>query len=107
MVGIIESELTMALTITRQADVYRLWLDEDLRQCFDAHAQLGWLCTLVAAAENGVTVWGVRMQLNGSKLPVVAATLDDVIVSDGSTIEVLTLADFNKANPGNKITKGK
>lgn len=95
----------MALTIQRTATVYRLWDNDDLRDCFEAHAGQGWSCSLVCAKDAGHVVWAVRLQ-NGELRQVVAADLDQVVVSDGITAEALSVADYNTANPDNQIEDG-
>lgn len=92
----------MPLTIQRSATVYRLWEDSDMRECFADHALTGWVCSLVCAKENDATVWAVRLQ-NADLRQIVSASVGDVIVSDGVTVQALTVADYNTANPDNQI----
>jgi len=94
----------MPLTINRPVSVYQLSDNDDLRACFEALAAAGWLCSLVA--HDDPVVWDVRLQHNANRSQV-QATLDDVIVTDGSSVEVQSVDKFNVANPGNKIGKVK
>lgn len=95
----------MPLTITRTASVYRLWDDADIRECFAVHADAGWVCSLVCAKENDTVVWAVRLQHSESR-QLISASVDDVVVSDGVTVQALTVADYNTANPDNVIEEG-
>jgi len=96
----------MPLTINRPAKVYRLWLEADRDDCFTDHADKGWICTYVVAKVDGEVTRAVRMQLDGSKLPVLSATLDDVVVSDGVTVEVQDLDGYNSAaGHANRISR--
>lgn len=92
----------MPVTITRTAEVYRLWDDSDVRALFDSHAQAGWLCTLSAFTEDGVVVWQVQLQLSALR-QLITAGLADVIVSDTVTVQAMSLADYNAANPDHVI----
>jgi len=92
----------MPLTISRQVNVYQLWSDADLRECFEGLAVAGWLCSL--AATGNPAVWSVQLQHNTNRIQV-SATLDDLIVSDGVSVEVQTVEAFNAANPGNPIVR--
>lgn len=92
----------MPVTITRTAEVYRLWDDADLRALFDSHAQAGWLCTLNCFLETDSVVWQVQLQLSAAR-QLVTAGLADVIVSDGVTVQSMSLTDYNAANPDHAI----
>jgi len=85
--------------ISRPVSVFRLWDNDDLRACFESLASSGWLCSLACAGQ-----WSVQLQHNTNRLQA-TATLDDVIVSDGVSVEVQTVAAFNAANPGNQIVR--
>ena len=95
----------MPLTIQRSATVYRLWDENDLRECFGVHAETGWVCSLVCAKENDTVVWAVRLQHSESR-QLISAAVDDVVVSDGVTVQALTVAAYNTANPDNVIEEG-
>lgn len=95
----------MPLQIQRTATVYRMWNDSDLRECFAVHADAGWVSSLVCAKDGASLVWGVRLQ-NADLRQQVAATLDDVVVSDGVTVQAFTVAAYNDANPDNLIEVG-
>ena len=93
----------MAITFQRTATAYRLWLDADLRELFAVHAAAGWSSMLVCHNEKGAGVeWSVTMQQRG-KREVVNAKLTDVVVSDLATVEVQTVARFNRQHPNNRI----
>lgn len=92
----------MPVTITRTAEVYRLWDDTDLRALFDSHAQAGWLCTLSAFPQDSVVVWQVQLQLSSNRQLVIGG-LADVIVSDTVTVQAMSLAEYNAANPDHAI----
>jgi hypothetical protein len=89
--------------ISRPVSVYRLWDNDDLRDCFEALAVSGWLCSLAASGDP--VVWSVQFQHNTNRLQA-SASLDDVVVSDGLSVEVQTVDEFNAANPGNEIVRG-
>lgn len=93
----------MPIQVNKPVTVYRLFDDTDLRDCFTALAESGWLCSLVA--EPGV-VWSVRLQHNKNRVQV-SADPDGVLVWDGVTPVAQSVADFNTDNPGNRIVKGK
>lgn len=88
----------MALTITRTATVYRLWDNDDLRELFTLHADVGWVCSLVCSADG----WGVRLQ-NASTRQLISAVLGDVVVSDLVTVESQSVAVYNVAHPDDMI----
>jgi type VI protein secretion system component VasK len=92
----------MPITISRPVSVYRLWDNDDLRECFEALAVGGWLCSLAAAGSP--VVWTVQFQHNTNRLQA-TATLDDLLVSDGVSVEVQSVDAFNAANPGNEIVR--
>ena len=93
----------MAITFQRTATVYRLWVDADLRELFEVHAAAGWSSMLVCHNEKGAGVeWAVTMQQRG-KREVLTAALTDVVVSDLATVEVQTVARFNRAHPDDQI----
>jgi hypothetical protein len=92
----------MPITISRPVSVYRLWDNDDLRDCFEASAVAGWLCSL--AATGSPVVWSVQLQHNTNRIQV-SATLDDLIVSDGVSVEVQSVDAFNAANPDNEIVR--
>jgi len=92
----------MPIQMTRPVTVYRLWDNDDLRECFEVLASQGWLCSL--AATGSPVVWSVQLQHNTNRIQL-TAQVDDVIVTDGVSVDVQTLADFNTANPGNQIVR--
>lgn len=94
----------MPLTITRTAQVYRLWDDDDLRTCFADHAEAGWTCSLICYKEETV-LWGVRLQHNDSRTLLAPAT-SDVVVSDLVTVQTMSLEEYNSAHPDNMIEVG-
>jgi len=91
----------MPILISRPVSVYQLWDNDDLRDCFEALAAAGWMCSLIAHDD----VWEVRLQHNASRTQT-QATLDDLIITDGLSTKVQTVAAFNVANPGNEIVRG-
>lgn len=95
----------MPLTIQRTATVYRLWDDADLRDCFTDHAELGWVGSLVCAKETDTVTWVVRLQ-HSELRQLISASLEDVVVSDGVTVQAQTVTDYNTANPDNQIEAG-
>ena len=92
----------MPIMISRPVSVFRLWDNDDLRDCFESLTVSGWLCSL--AANGDPVVWSVQLQHNTNRLQA-SATLDDLIVSDGVSVEVQTVAAFNAANPGHEIVR--
>lgn len=94
----------MPIQINKPVTVYRLDDNTDLRECFTVLAAAGWLCNL--SADGDPVVWSVLLQHNKKRQQVSAST-DDVVVWDGATPIVQTLADYNAENPGNRIVKGK
>jgi len=92
----------MPINISRPVSVYLLWDNTDLRDCFEDLAAAGWLCSL--AATGSPVVWSVQLQHNTNRIQV-SASLDDLIVSDGVSVEVQSVAAFNAANPGNEIVR--
>ena len=92
----------MPIMISRPVSVFRLWDNDDLRDCFESLTVSGWLCSL--AANGDPVVWSVQLQHNTNRLQA-SATLDDLIVTDGVSVEVQTLSAFNAANPGNQIVR--
>ena len=94
----------MPIEISRPVTVYRLDDNTDLRQCFTALAGQGWVGSLTC--DGDPVAWSVLLQHNKKRQQVSAST-DDVVVWDGATPIVQTLADYNAENPGNRIVKGK
>ena len=92
----------MPIMISRPVSVFRLWDNDDLRDCFESLAVAGWLCSL--AADGDPVVWSVQLQHNTNRIQV-SATLDDLIVTDGVSVEVQTVVAFNAANPGHEIVR--
>jgi len=92
----------MPIQISRPVTVYRLWDNDDPRESFAVLAASGWLCSL--AATSSPVVWSVQLQHNTNRIQL-AAQVDDVIVTDGISVDVQTLADFNAANPDNEIVR--
>jgi hypothetical protein len=92
------------LQIQRIATVYRLWDDDELRQCFSDHAAVGWACTLVCF-NDGQEKWEIRLQHNEQK-QLLSGDLDGVVVSDMVTVEVMSLMAYNLAHPDNVIGEG-
>ncbi len=92
----------MPITISRPVSVFRLWDNDDLRDCFEVLTVSGWLCSLAAAGDP--VVWSVQLQHNTNRIQA-SASLDDLIVSDGVSVEVQTLSAFNTANPGSQIVR--
>jgi len=94
----------MPIQMARPVTVYRLWDNDDLRECFEVLAGQGWLCSL--AADGNPVNWSVQLQHNKRREQVTAA-VDDVLVWDGAVPQTQTVADFNAAaQPGDRITKG-
>lgn len=98
----------MPLQINRPVTVYRLWNMDDVRECFSVHAEAGWLCSLVCYPDEDRrgklkkpdVQWGVRLQ---QKRTQIAATLDQVLLSDLTTVTVMSLADYNAEYPDDQI----
>lgn len=88
----------MPIQIQRVANVYQLSDNTDLRTCFEDLGAAGWVCSLICSADG----WVVRLQHNEKK-QLIPATLSDVVVSDGVTVEATSVADYNTANPDNQI----
>jgi len=94
----------MPIQISKPVTVYRLWDNDDLRAVFAALAQAGWLCSL--AASNDPVEWVVHLQHNTRRVQV-SASVDDVLVWDGTTVVTETVDEFNAAaDPADRITKG-
>ena len=92
----------MPITISRLASVYRLWDNDDLRECFADHAAVGWVCSLAAYREGDTVVWSVGLQNNASRVQLTAG-LGDVVVSDLVTVEALSVAVYNAAHPDDMV----
>lgn len=98
----------MPIEINRPVTVYRMWDMDDVRQCFEAHAESGWLCSLVCYPDEDhkgkpktvTAVWGVRLQ---QKRTQIAATTDQVLLSDLTTVTAMNLADYNAEYPSDQI----
>ena len=95
----------MPIQMTRPVTVYRLWDNDDLRECFEVLASQGWLCSL--AADGNPVSWAVQLQHN-KKREQVTAVVDDVVVWDGVSPQTQTVAEFNAtAAPGDRIKGSK
>ena len=95
----------MPIQMTRPVTVYRLWDNDDLRECFEVLAAQGWLCSLVA--DGNPVVWRVHLQHNKRREQVTAA-IDDVVVWDGVSPQTHTVDEFNAAAaPGDRIKGSK
>ena len=90
--------------ISRPVSVFRLWDNDDLRECFADHAAVGWVCSLAAYRDGDTVVWSVGLQNNASRVQLTAG-LSDVVVSDLVTVVTQTVDEFNAANPGNEIVR--
>ena len=93
----------MALEITRTAKVYRLWLDAEMRECFEDLAADGWTCVLACSGKKNSTTVEWAVNLGRQRVNHVTSLLD-VVVSDGVTVEPSALRDFNRKYPDNRIT---
>lgn len=91
----------MPLQIQRTATVYQLDDDTDLQDCFGALAESGWVCSLVCTPDG----WSVRLQNNEQRI-LLTPERADVVVTDGVTVQTMTVEEYNTANPDNQIQDG-
>jgi len=88
--------------VMRPAKAYKLWDANDYKALEDDHAAVGWICARTSALVNGVANTTVLLQNNATE-KVKPADLGQVIVSDLTNVEVLTVADYNQLYPQNPI----
>lgn len=93
----------MPVDVTRPAKAYKLWDADDYKALEDDHAAVGWVCQRTAALVNGVVSTTVLLQNNATE-KVKPAELGQVIVSDLTNVEPLSVAAYNQLYPDSQIT---
>jgi len=91
--------------ITRTAEVYRLWVDTDLTDLFTSLALKGWSCQIACGLDGSDVKWVVGLSLPAERR-MVSASRTDVVISDGVTVETMTVAAFNADHPDELIEEG-
>lgn len=94
----------MPIQIQRTATVYRLWNTDDLWAVFADHFDAGWATTLIYCKADESAAPAFRLTLQHSETrQIKTAALDEVLVSDLVTVQVMTVAAYNAEHPETTI----
>lgn len=85
----------MPLQIQRAATVYRMWVNDDVKELCVTHAAAGWLVTQTWFQQGDDVIHGTSLQKTATNQLVTATDLQ-VVVSDLVTVSALSVEDYNR-----------
>lgn len=94
----------MPVDVTRPAKAYRLWASGDVDALGSSHAAVGWTVTQNWTPAPGGTVQRTMLLQNNATRQAISIPVDQVVVSDLTNVEPLTVADYNALYPNDQIT---